>query len=175
MSKGLSAYHFDPINFQNAAFFYLDVVRLRATRHSKAEIVNFKKIKFSKPVDVLTTDLDAYLTDLGIIDKISFMKIDVDGPELLVLQSGRQLLKNQNLNILLEWDQDAAKWSNCSPESIIDILLEDGFEIYYPDYIKKKYFHITKERLLNIDPLDDVINILCVKDKSILEDNELLT
>ena len=131
--------------------------------------------KFSKPVDVLTTDLDAYLTDLGIIDKISFMKIDVDGPELLVLQSGRQLLKNQNLNILLEWDQDAAKWSNCSPESIIDILLENGFEIYYPDYIKKKYFHITKERLLNIDPLDDVINILCVKDKSILEDNELLT
>ena len=131
--------------------------------------------KFSKPVDVLTTDLDAYLTDLGIIDKISFMKIDVDGPELLVLQSGRQLLKNQNLNILLEWDQDAAKWSNCSPESIIDILLENGFEIYYPDYIKKKYFHITKERLLSIDPLDDVINILCVKDKSILEDNELLT
>ena len=131
--------------------------------------------KFSKPVDVLTTDLDAYLTDLGIIDKISFMKIDVDGPELLVLQSGRQLLKNRNLNILLEWDQDAAKWSNCSPESIIDILLENGFEIYYPDYIKKKYFHITKERLLNIDPLDDVINILCVKDKSILEDNELLT
>ncbi len=131
--------------------------------------------KFSKPVDVLTTDLDVYLTDLGIIDKVSFMKIDVDGPELLVLQSGRQLLKNRNLNILLEWDQDAAKWSNCSPESIIDILLENGFEIYYPDYIKKKYFHITKERLLNIDPLDDVINILCVKDKSILEDNELLT
>ena len=81
----------------------------------------------------------------------------------------------QNLNILLEWDQDAAKWSNCSRESIIDILLENGFEIYYQDYIKKKYFHITKERLLNIDPLDDVINILCVKDKSILEDNELLT
>ena len=130
--------------------------------------------KFTKSVDVLTTDLDGFLTDSGIIDRVSFMKIDVDGPELLVLQSGRQLLKNQNLNILLEWDQGSAKYSGCNPESIIDILLDNGFEIYYPNYIKKKYFHITKKQLLNIDPLDDVINILCVKDKAILVNNELL-
>ena len=54
MSKSSSAQHFDPINFQNGAFFYLDVVRLRATRHSKAEIVNFKKMKFSRPVEYST-------------------------------------------------------------------------------------------------------------------------
>ena len=54
MSKSSSAQHFDPINFQNGAFFYLDVVRLRATRHSKAEIVDFKKMKFSRPVEYST-------------------------------------------------------------------------------------------------------------------------
>ena len=54
MSKSSSAQHFDQINFQNGTFFYLDVVRLRATRHSKAEIVNFKKIKFSRPVEYST-------------------------------------------------------------------------------------------------------------------------
>ena len=45
MSKGPSAYHFDPINFQNGGFFDLDVVEIRVTRRLKAEIVNFKKMK----------------------------------------------------------------------------------------------------------------------------------
>ena len=55
MSKRPSAYHFDPINFQNPAFFYLDVVRIRATRHSKAEIVNFTKIKFLQTCRIFYT------------------------------------------------------------------------------------------------------------------------
>ena len=34
--------------------------------------------------------------------------------------------------------------------------------------------NITKKQLLDINPLDDVINILCVKDKAILMNNKLL-
>ena len=54
MSKAASAYHFDPINFQNGGFFDLDVVEIRATRRLKAEIVYFQKIKFSKPIEYST-------------------------------------------------------------------------------------------------------------------------
>ena len=54
MSKALSARSFDPTFFQNAAFFHLDVVEIRATRRLKAEIVYFQKIKFSKPIEYST-------------------------------------------------------------------------------------------------------------------------
>ena len=86
--------------------------------------------KFQEPVEVTTIDLDGYLIKHNILEKISFIKIDVDGPELIVLQSAKKVLQNPNLIILMEWDQGSAKWSDCDPASIIDILSENGFEIY---------------------------------------------
>ena len=54
MSKGPSAYSFDPIFFFKMGLFLLDAVRIRATRYSKAEIVNFQNITISKPVEYST-------------------------------------------------------------------------------------------------------------------------
>ena len=74
----------------------------------------------------------------------------------------------------MEWDQESAKWSDCDPASIIDILSENGFEIYYPDHKKNNFFHVDKNQLLDLDPENQTINILCVKDKSILQKSNLL-
>lgn len=129
---------------------------------------------FTNPVQVSSVDLDEYLTNLGILEKVSFMKIDVDGPELLVLQSAKSLLKNNNLKIFLEWDQESAKWSSCDPVAIIDLLLENNFKIFYPDYKKGKFFPINKNELLAIIKPEDTINILCVKQHSLLENLGIL-
>ena len=51
MSKGPSGVHFRHFLFQNAAFFYLKVVRGREIRRLKAEIVYFQKIKFWGPIE----------------------------------------------------------------------------------------------------------------------------
>ncbi len=129
---------------------------------------------FQKPVEVRTTDLDGYLIEHKILEKISFMKIDVDGPELIVLQSAKKLLQNPDLKILMEWDKESAKISDCNPADIIDILHQNDFEIYYPDFKKNNFFRVDKNQLLNLDPENQTINILCVKDKSILEKSDLL-
>ena len=129
---------------------------------------------FQKPVEVRTTDLDGYLIEHKILEKISFMKIDVDGPELIVLQSAKKLLQNPDLKILMEWDKESAKISDCNPADIIDILHQNDFEIYYPDFKKNNFFRVDKNQLLNLDPKNQTINILCVKDKSILEKSDLL-
>tara|TARA_Y100000590_G_scaffold136245_1_gene155971 strand:- start:301 stop:798 length:498 start_codon:yes stop_codon:yes gene_type:complete len=130
--------------------------------------------KFQKPIEVRTTDLDGYLIEHKILEKISFMKIDVDGPELIVLQSAKKLLQNPDLKILMEWDKESAKISDCNPADIIDILHQNDFEIYYPDFKKNIFFRVDKNQLLNLDPKNQTINILCVKDKSILEKSDLL-
>ena len=96
------------------------------------------------PYQVSTINLDEYLKNLGILKKISFMKIDVDGPELLVLQSSKLLLQNDNLKILIEWDVISAQRCKCNPDTIIDVLLENNFKIFYPNYKENKYFQICK-------------------------------
>ena len=54
MSKGSSGVPFGHIFFQSACFFYLSVVEKFQTRRLKAEIVYFRKIKFSRTVEYST-------------------------------------------------------------------------------------------------------------------------
>tara|TARA_Y100000996_G_scaffold256676_1_gene202015 strand:+ start:114 stop:1094 length:981 start_codon:yes stop_codon:yes gene_type:complete len=131
--------------------------------------------KHKVPVEITTIDLDEYLENNGLLEKISFMKIDVDGPELLVLQGSKSLLKNENLKIFMEWDKASAKWSGCEPVEIIDLLLENNFKMFYPDYKKHKFFEISKKELLEKpEILDETINMIFVKNSSILEKNNLI-
>jgi FkbM family methyltransferase len=150
------------------------IAGLRYIKNENKHYDYLETYKFQKPVDVKITDLDDYLIENNLLDKISFMKIDVDGPELIVLQSAKKLLQNPNLKILMEWDQESAKWSECDPALIVDILHENGFKIYYPNYKQKNFFHVDKNQLMNLDPENQTINILCVKDESILEQSNLL-
>ena len=151
-----------------------DIAGLRYIKNENEHYEYLETYKFQEPVEVTTIDLDGYLIKHNILEKISFIKIDVDGPELIVLQSAKKVLQNPNLIILVEWDQGSAKWSDCDPASIIDILSENGFEIYYPDYKKNNFFHVDKNQLLDLDPENQTINILCVKYKSILQKSNLL-
>ena len=151
-----------------------DTIGLRYIKNENEHYDYLDTYKFRKPVEVTTIDLDGYLIKHNILEKISFIKIDVDGPELIVLQSAKKVLQNPNLIILMEWDQQSAKLSDCDPASIIDILSENGFEIYYPDHKKNNFFHVDKNQLLDLDPENQTINILCVKDKSILQKSNLL-
>ena len=134
-------------------------------------IKSFVTHKHTTPNQVSTINLDDYLKNLGVLEKISFMKIDVDGPELLVLLSSQSLLKNNNLKILIEWDQKNSKISGCDPASIIDLFIDNNFKIFYPNHEKNKFFQVSKNELLK---MEGDVNILCVKNSSILENKGLL-
>ena len=136
---------------------------------------NLDDSKHKIPVEVLTVELDDYLKKIDVIEDISFMKIDVDGPELLVLQGSKSLLKNKNLKILMEWDKALSKESGCNPSDMIDILIENEFKMFYPDFEKNKYYQVSKDELLaKPEKINQTINMLFVKDSSVLERNGLI-
>ena len=131
--------------------------------------------KHKIPVQVTTIELDDYLKKLDVIEDISFMKIDVDGPELLVLQGSKLLLRNKNLKIFIEWDKTLSKESGCQPSDMIDLLTENNFRMFYPDFEKNSYYEVSKEELLEMpEKVNQTINMLLVKDPSILEENGLI-
>ena len=131
--------------------------------------------KHKIPVEVITVELDDYLKKIDIIEDISFIKIDVDGPELLVLQGSKSLLKNKNLKILMEWDRALSKESGCNPSDMIDILIENEFKMFYPDFENNKYYQVSKDELLAMpEKINQTINMLFLKDSSVLERNGLI-
>ena len=131
--------------------------------------------KHKIPVEVITVELDDYLKKIDIIEDISFIKIDVDGPELLVLQGSKSLLKNKNLKILMEWDRALSKESGCNPSDMIDILIENKFKMFYPDFENNKYYQVSKDELLAMpEKINQTINMLFLKDSSVLERNGLI-
>jgi len=113
-------------------------------------------------VDVDVVDLNLYFKDDELKEKISFIKIDVDGPELYVLESALSILKNKSMTLLIEWDVESSKNSGCDPQKIIDILLSNNFKIFYPDYEKNQYFEIDPMELLS-KKSKNTINLLCKK------------
>ena len=116
-----------------------------------------------------------YLKKQGILENVSFMKIDVDGPELFVLKGSKLLLKNKDLKIFMEWDKASAGWSGCRPSDIIDLLLQNNFKMFYPNYKENKFYEISKKELLQKPDLqEDTINMIFVKDPYVLEKSGLI-
>lgn len=113
--------------------------------------------------DIDAVDLDSYFIQLNSVKRISFIKIDVDGPEMLVLKSASMILKNSRLKILMEWDKKTYRLCDCDPSETVNILEKNGFRILYPDYSNNRYFQVSTEEILKLDS-NNVINVFCTKD-----------
>ena len=120
-------------------------------------------------VDVIT--LDDYFENKSIIEKITLVKIDVEGAELSVLNGMKSILKqNKNLKILLEYYEPFIKESGYSPKELFDFLDNTGFFIYsinkknskkeIPNFFDDKYRIRGEEQLANESY---ETNLICVR------------
>ena len=48
----------------------------------------------------------------------------------------------------MEWDRALSKESGCNPSDMIDILIENKFKMFYPDFENNKYYQVSKDELL---------------------------
>jgi FkbM family methyltransferase len=77
-----------------------------------------------KEVEVACTTLDTFLNDNG-LPVPSFIKIDVEGAELSVLNGMRNTLQGESIALMIEVMKN--------PDAIYDLLTGSGFQMYRSD------------------------------------------
>ena len=85
-----------------------------------------------KFVEVKTTTLDEYFKNQDFIEKISFIKMDVEGSELGILKGMKKIFeKNMKLKLLLEFVPSCIKEYGADPSELLKLLTDEGFQINY--------------------------------------------
>lgn len=87
-------------------------------------------------VEVDVETLDELFKDYE--GRIDFIKIDVQGGEMAVLEGGRNIIeKNKDLKIVTEfWPVGLSRFAGSSPEEYLNILEGYGFKLYLIDELK---------------------------------------
>jgi len=121
-------------------------------------------------IEVKMIKLDDYFSKNPFAEKISFIKMDVEGYEYFVLEGMTSLIaKNKNLKILLEFIPASIKESNSDPKKLLDFLEINGFKIYNINKEKNLLEEVSNKDEL-IKTYDDELhetskgtNLFCVK------------
>ena len=112
-----------------------------------------------------TIRLDDFFKMNNLLDKISFMKMDIEGAEFLALDGMKEILKlNQNIKIFTEVDPHYLEDAGTSYEQFIDLLTENKFTLSISDNRNETLTRVNSSQLGKI--LNDnagPMNILCVR------------
>ena len=94
-------------------------------------------------VQVELTNLDNYF-DSDMIDKINFIKIDVEGLEFSVLKGMKNILKNsKKIKILFEFMPENTMEAGFTPIELLNYLTSNNFKLYCMDDKTKKLLHVS--------------------------------
>jgi len=122
-------------------------------------------------VEVKMMRLDDYFKKNSLAEKISFIKIDVEGAELGVLEGMESLLEqNKNLEILIEFIPPYIKEFGSNPMDLLNLLEKYNFKINLINNKTQKLEEIHDKNILlkkyeNYVQGDypEVTNLLCIK------------
>ena len=94
-------------------------------------------------VQVELTNLDNYF-DFDMIDKINFIKIDVEGLEFSVLKGMKNILKNsKKIKILFEFMPENTMEAGFTPIELLNYLTSNDFKLYCIDDKTKKLLYVS--------------------------------
>ncbi len=119
----------------------------------------------SKPIEVDSISLDEFFKNSKFLKKIKFIKIDVEGAEVLVLKSMKLILKeNNNIKLLLEFNPTFLSEIGSGASDFFKILYSENFTIFLID--GKNHKLIPIEFGDELDPKlfeNNVVNLFCKK------------
>jgi len=117
-------------------------------------------------INVEMIRLDDYFVNHNLMDKISFVKMDVEGSELGVLEGMKEILaRNKKIKILIEFDPRQIIDYGGKPKDIFDILEKENFDFSYVDRKDKQIKKIGNITLF-LEKFDDSFkqtNLICEK------------
>jgi len=103
----------------------------------------------SKEVKIDVIKLDDYFFTLDLVEKISLIKIDVEGAEFQVLNGMKTILKNKNLKLLIEFIPDHLKKHGTNPSDVLKILEDNDFKLYQIN---------ERTKQLELKKIEDILN-----------------
>ena len=128
----------------------------------KLEVSEKDKNIVSEKAIAKTVRLEDYFKEKNMLNKIKFIKSDVDGPELAVLKSAGCILENKDLKVFFEWNYKYMKIAGDDPEEVLELLHKNNFKFYSPNFKNNEFSLIKKNDLLN-STISSEVNILCKK------------
>jgi len=117
-----------------------------------------------KTIEVDCIKLDDYFKETDLINKICFIKMDIEGAEYKTLLGMQSILhSNPDLIILTEYARTSLEDANDDPEQFLKLFEDEGFRIYLLDEEILKIVPLDKEKFLQSKTEDKTINLLCKK------------
>lgn len=93
------------------------------------------------------------------LERVDFIKIDVEGAELFVLQGGTKTLERHKPTMLIEFSEETFREAGYKPSDLKDFLDRYGYEYYSFSKWRGNPEAITG----NINESTKTINVLCVR------------
>ena len=114
--------------------------KISNTRESLSETVEFTKLSNYIP----------YLSQKN----LAFIKLDVEGSEGKVINSGIELITKYHIPFLfVEFNNDYLKMQGTDPKALLEIFINNGYSISTVDFFSKSYSSIEsllKTTLVNL-------------------------
>lgn len=99
--------------------------------------------KTKRKITVNTVRLDSILKG----KRVDFIKIDVEGHEIAVLEGLKNTLnKNNDIKLLVEFNPSLQESAGFKTDKLITVLEDLGFEVFLVDEINKQYYRLTDNR-----------------------------
>ena len=118
-----------------------------------------------KPIEVDSISLDEYFKNSEFLKRIKFVKIDVEGAELLVLKSKKSIFQNNNnIKLLLEFNPKFLLEIGSKSSDFFNFLHSENFSISFIDGKNHKLIPLNFDT--ELDPKlfeNDVVNLFCKK------------
>jgi FkbM family methyltransferase len=145
-------------DYNGTATLYLE--KLNSAHHMIHKPKNEKEIAGTSKIEIVKID------DV-IKDKISFIKMDVEGSEAKAIKGmGKTLLKNKSITLITEFAPEMISNSGEIPETYLENLKSCGFKILNLNEDTNKLEEINIKQILNKHGRDKekfFTNLLCIK------------
>ena len=117
------------------------------------------------PTDSETIRLDDFFKMNNLLDKISFIKMDIEGAEVLALSGMKKILKlNKNIKIFTEVEISYLEDAGSSYDQFIDLLTENNFTLSLADNRSETLIKVNRSQLEKILNDEGSVNIFCVRE-----------
>ena len=120
-----------------------------------------------KSLDIESTTMDDFFSEINFKDKINFIKIDTEGSEMKVLAGIEKILESNDATIQIEYNPSSIRESGFSPKSLPDFLIKMGFDLMSFNRKLGKFKIISLTDLFEKYPetKNSFVNIFCKKNK----------